>query len=184
MAWGGDKTIGFLLAWGDCHNVCSDQNCDYQLIAADRKCQDEPNGWSDLFLTLKVEYRTAHGVGRRQNKRVSTSLGSITFASTKIAAIVWLQQIELDELNTMVNRICFSPRKLTTAKSMAWREHKTRGFPLAWGYCHNVWSVLSYDYRLIKAYITYQDEHNGWYDLCLTLKNEYITENGVGRWKY
>ena len=75
MAWGGDKAIGFLLAWWVCHNVCSAQNWGYQLIAADRTYQDEHNGWYDFCINLKIEYSTEHGVGRRQNERASIRLG-------------------------------------------------------------------------------------------------------------
>ena len=75
MAWGGDKTIGFLLYLGDYQNIWSDLNYGYQLIAADRTRQDEQNGWSDTFLNLKIEYSPEHSMGRRQKKPISISLG-------------------------------------------------------------------------------------------------------------
>ena len=75
MTWGGDKTSGILLALGDFHNVSSDRNCGYRLIKSDSKCQYEQNGCSDVFLTLKIEYSTEHGVRTRQNERVSIRLG-------------------------------------------------------------------------------------------------------------
>ena len=62
---------------GDYHNVWSDLNCGYWLIAAYRTRKYELNGWSDVFLTLTIEYRTENDVRRRQNKRVSISLGGL-----------------------------------------------------------------------------------------------------------
>ena len=123
MAWGEYKRSGFILAWGDCHKVWSDLNCGYCWIAADRTCWDEQNCWSDLCLTLKIEYSTELGVGRRQNKR----------------------------------------------------------FLLVWGYCINIWSDRNCGYRLISADRPCRDQHNGWSNLCPTLKIEYSTWHGMGR---
>ena len=65
MKWGGYKTSGFILAWGDCHNDRSDRNCGYRLIAADRTRKDEHNGWLNLCFTLNIASSTDHSVGRR-----------------------------------------------------------------------------------------------------------------------
>ena len=133
MAWGGDKTSGFLLVLGDYQNVWSDLNCGHQLVAAHRTCQDEHNGSSDMFLTLKIEYNTEHSIGRRQDKRVSISLGGLPQRLNwiEVAAISWLQQIERVKMNTIVDRICVLPWKLNTAQSIAYGGDKTSGFLLA-----------------------------------------------------
>ena len=54
MATRRDKTIGFLVAWGDCHNVWSDRNCSYQVMVTEKTRWDEHNGCSDFFLTLNT----------------------------------------------------------------------------------------------------------------------------------
>ena len=117
MMRGGDKTSGFLLAWGDCHSVWSNLNCAHWLVKGDRTRRDDHNYWSDDLLTFEI----------------------------------WIQHI-------------------------AWR-----GYLLAWGDCHNVWSNQNFGDRLIAAYRSRWYEHNGWSVLCHTVKTEYSPELGVGR---
>ena len=125
MAWGGDKTSGFLLTFGDFHILSSDRNCGYWLITSDSTCQDEHNGWFDVCSHLEN----------------------------------WIQH-------------------------RAWRgEVKNEQVSISFGDYHNVWSEWNCGYRLILAYRMHQDEHNGRFNFCMTLKIEYSTEHGVGRKK-
>ena len=75
MARGEDKTSRCLSAWENCHTIGSDQNCVYPFITADRMCQDEHNGSSDLCPTLTIEYSTEHDWEGDKTSRFLLALG-------------------------------------------------------------------------------------------------------------
>ena len=155
------KTSGFLLAWGDCHIVWSNWNCGYWLIAADRTCWDEHNGMAwrgDKTSGFILALEDCRNVWSDRNCGYQLMISDLHVM-----------------MNTMVDRMFFSPWKLNTAQNSVWGGDIKSDFLLAWWNCHNLWSDQNLGYWLIVADRTCQDEHNGWLYLCRILKIEYST---------
>ena len=129
MTWGGYKTSRILLALGDFHNNSSDRNCGYWLNTSHSTCQYEHNGWSDVFLTLKIEYSTEHGMdGRQKNGFLLAWVGFHNVWSDRNCGY-WLNaasRAHQDEHNGWSD--AFLSWKLNTAQSMAWGGEKRVGF--------------------------------------------------------
>ena len=186
MARGEDENTRFILDWGDCHNIRSDRNCCYCVIASDRTRQDKHNGWKDVFLTLKIEYSIEHGMGRRQNKQVSISLGGLPWGWIYVwydrkCGYLPIAAYKMRQDEHSVWSDAFSPWKLNTSQSMAWWGEKTSVFLLAWGDSHNVWSHWNCGYQLTVSNRTRQDEHNDRFNFSITLKLKSSTDHDVGR---
>ena len=191
IAWGGDKTSGLLLSWEDCHDVWSYWNCNnvwsnwnggYRFIAEDRTHQDEHNSRFKFYFTLRIESCKKHDVWRRQNGGFLLDWGDSHNVWYNRNCGYWLiaaDRTRQDEGNGWSNAI--SPWKLNTAQSITLGREKTSGFLLASEDCHNGWSDWNCGYRLIVADRTHQDEHNGWFNLFITLKIESSTDNDVGK---